>query len=139
MGILLIGKLLKLEYARMIQEISRVQKIRYNLLGCADPGFSVIALPGTRYRIVGSLSIGLPGIRYRIIYQIPSLEGLRLYRLVPIKPCVLRQKYPVGILLMQASESGLIALRKALRVQLRFKIHIIRRVDRLAALDMDIL
>ena len=139
MGILLIGKLLKLEYARMIQEISRVEEIRYDLLGCTDPGFSVVTLPGTGYRIVGSLSIGLPGIRYRIIYQIPSLKRLCLYRLVPIEPCMLRQKYPVGILLMQASESGLIALRKALRVQPRFKIHIIRRVDRLAALDMNIL
>ena len=58
------------------------------------------------------------------MYKISSYLALLGDDLVPAETCVLRCKYPVGILGMQLSQAVLVALGKSLLIEIVFKIRI---------------
>ena len=104
----------ELEHIRLIQKVSGVHVIPYNILGSSHPVTAVESGPCTVVPVVSPVGNGLPGGNTACGHKVAPQHRLIFNDRIPVQACVLGFEYPIRILGMKLPEPVLVALRKSL-------------------------
>ena len=104
----------ELEHIRLIQEISGVHVIPYDILGGSHPVAAVESGPRTVVPVISSVGNGFPGGNTARGHKVAAQNRLIFNNRVPVQTCVFGFEYPIRILGVKLPEPVFIALRKSL-------------------------
>ena len=86
----------ELKNIRLIQKISRIHVILYNILGCRHPGASVEAGPCTAVPVKCAIRDGFPGRHAVCVNQVASHLTLLFNSRVPVQAAYVQESFYIG-------------------------------------------